>query len=296
MLEDSRSAHTDAVYAFSQSPGFLYAARLSGLYRSPDKGRTWENTFVSLAQPLAATAVTSTEKIVFAGVNGAVLRSDNAGESWHMAGLASPPPQVVTLAASPSFREDGIIVAGTADDGIFVSDDGGMNWTAWNFGLLDYHIFALAFSPNFAQDRTIFAGTESGIFRSQNGGRGWSELSFPFDAAPVLSLVVDMDGRLYAGTESHGLFTSDDGGLNWQQGDDTRFDTAVNTVWLSAPTSHELWLLLEDRLLRSVNHGQSWERRYDFQPEKIATAMLIADGSPTGIIIGFADGDIQRII
>jgi photosystem II stability/assembly factor-like uncharacterized protein len=269
------------------------------LYRSPDKGRTWENTFASFAQPLTATAVISIEKIVFAGVNGAVLRSDNAGETWHMAGLASPPPQVVTLAASPNFRDDGIIVAGTADDGIFVSDDGGMNWTAWNFGLLDYHIFALAFAPNFTRDRTIFAGTESGIFRSQNGGRGWSELSFPFLAAPVLSLAVsesfDKDGRLYAGTESHGLFTSDDAGLNWQQEDDTSFDTAVNTVWLSAPPSHELWLLLEDRLLCSVDHGQSWERRYDFQSEKIATAMLVAAGSPPGIIIGFADGDIQQI-
>ncbi|MBK8020735.1 MAG: hypothetical protein IPK19_04730 [Chloroflexi bacterium] len=204
------------VYGLTSSDGILYAARTSGLSRSRDGGTTWEETFASLeqAEPLAAIAVASTGQTVFAGVKGAVLRSDDAGDHWTMVGLGSPPPLVVALTISPNFAEDGLVAAGTAEDGVFVSTDRGDTWVAWNFGLLDQSVYALAFSPDFARDRTLYAGAESGVFRSVSAGRGWRETAFPMDAAPVLSLAL-FGGALVAGTEQHGLFASD-GGEHWR--------------------------------------------------------------------------------
>lgn len=285
----------DTVYALAQSTDHLYAARLSGLYRSADGGLTWLNTFASLDQPLAATAVTAVGSTVFAGVNGAVLRSDDNGESWHMIGLSSPPPHLVALAASPHFSEDGVILAGTADDGVFVSTDRGISWTAWNFGLLDLHIFALAISPDFSRDQTVFAGTESGIFRSHNGGRGWRELPFPIEAAPVLSLALSpayvTDRRLYAGTENNGLYLSDDGGLNWRAGDNTHSDTAVNAIQITATPAADIWLLLENQLLCSSDKGQTWIRRHRLPTDKLAMALLVSKS----VLVGFADGTILQL-
>lgn len=283
---------TDTVYALSASGRYVYAARLSGLYRSADEGASWQNTFATLDQPLAATAVITVGETVFAGVKGAVLRSDDAGSNWHIAGLASPPPQVVALAVSPHFADDGVIVAGTADDGVFVSTDGGMNWVAWNFGLLDYHIFALAFSPNFNRDGTLYAGTESGIFRSHNNGRSWNELSFPMTAAPVLSLAA-ASHRLFAGTETNGIFTSEDGGASWQQSDNQKFDSAANALWVSDTHPGNVWLLLEDSLLYSPSHGQTWEHKYSFPPEKSAMAFAVV-GNSDRMLVGFADGSVQH--
>lgn len=285
-------SQADTIYAFSASNGNLYAARLSGLHRSEDDGASWQNMFASLDQPLAATAVVAVGDTVFAGVNGAVLRSDDAGANWHIAGLASPPPQVVALAVSPHFADDSVIVAGTADDGVFVSTDGGMNWVAWNFGLLDYHIFTLAFSPNFTQDRTIYAGTESGIFRSHNNGRSWNEFPFPMTAAPVLSLAASSH-HLFAGTESSGVFISEDGGASWRQDEPQKFSSAANALSVSKAQPNEVWLLLENSLHYSSNQGQTWEHKHSFPPEKSAMAFTLL-GNSDHVLVGFADGSVQH--
>ncbi|MEZ4669624.1 MAG: hypothetical protein R3E39_17095 [Anaerolineae bacterium] len=289
----------DAVYALAQSTPYLYAARLSGLHRSEDGGHKWTNTFATLERPIGATAVAVAGSTVFAGVNGAVLRSHDNGQHWQISPLASPPPHVVALAVSPNLEHDRFIAAGTAEDGVFISTDGGETWTAWNFGLLDLHIFALLISPNFAQDNLLFAGTESGIFRSHNGGRGWRELAFPIDSAPVLSLAVSpnfaVDGRMYAGSEISGLFISDDSGLSWQRATNTDFDGAVNAIHITASKPESVWLLAEDQLLRSTNNAQSWSLQHTLPTDKLAMAMAASNAASEPNVVGFADGTIMHL-
>jgi len=103
--------------------------------------------------------------------------------------------------------------------------------------------------PQFADDETLFVGTESGIFRSTNGGRAWREISFPSESAPVLSLALSPDyahdGTLVAGTESDGLFGSYDKGAPgpaWAK----RHRRHVNGVVLSPqfPTKPHILALL----------------------------------------------------
>jgi photosystem II stability/assembly factor-like uncharacterized protein len=290
----------DTVYALADSGDTLYAARISGMYRSDDGGATWQNTFVSLNEThsLSATAVATDGTTVFAGVKGAVLRSDDGGKHWLAVGLSSPPPQVVALAISPNYREDGVVVAGTAEDGVFVSNDQGATWTAWNFGLIDQNVYALILSPHFSADKTVFAGTESGVFRSHNGGRAWRDLDFPLDAGPVLSLALSVtDGRLYAGTENRGLFVSDDSGISWQQVDNGFASSSVNAIHIAASHDNEVWLLLEESLVCSFDGGRSWNQHAHNQIEagKTAMAMLPHPTVPNMMIVGFADGDLQHI-
>ncbi len=291
---NTRQTQQGAVYALAASGSTVYAARASGLYRSQDGGETWEDTFspLKLAQPLTTTAVATVGNTVFAGVKGAVLRSDDAGDNWHIAGLSSPPPHVVALAISPNYHEDGVIVAGTTEDGVFVSTDRGMTWTPWNFGLIDSHVYALVISPGFGTDRTIFAGTEIGIFRSQSSGRGWREVVFPIDAAPVLSLGMSpTDERLYAGTENNGLFVSNDFGRSWGPINHDFITTAVNGIHMA--TYPEVWLLLEDKLICSSDGGDTWEQHYRQLPSgKMAMTMLPHPTLPATVMVGFADGDI----
>jgi photosystem II stability/assembly factor-like uncharacterized protein len=290
----------DTIYALAGSSNTLYAARMSGLYRSDDGGATWQNAFASLdgAQSLSATAVAANATTVFAGVKGAVLRSDDSGKHWLAVGLSSPPPQVVAFALSPNYPEDGVVVAGTAEDGVFVSHDRGTTWTAWNFGLIDRNVYALVISPHFSTDKTVFAGTESGVFRSHNGGRAWRDLPFPMDTGAVLSLALAAaDGRLYAGTESRGLFVSDDSGKSWRQMDNGFASSSVNAIHIAAPHDNEVWLLLEDSLVCSFDGGISWTQYGHDQIDagKIAMAMLPHPTKLDSVIVGFADGDFQQI-
>ena len=308
----------DAVYALAASPdlvpgerGVCFSARPTGLYRSDDGGRTWQNAYASLEleADLATAAVLvsptyESDQAVFAGVGGGILRSFDGGQSWLVATLPSPPPFVLSLIVSPNFERDGVLLAGTMEDGVFRSADRGSSWHAWNFGLLDLNVLCLAISPDFANDETLFVGTDSGIFRSTNGGRAWREVGFSFDLAPVLSLAISpafgSDGVLFAGTEEHGLFQSADGGQSWQQIGGDQVAGPVNNILLSAefPAKPEILILSGDGLLVSRDGGQSWSAwPTDLPVEAVITAVLAPQGLETGapLLVGLADGRVAAI-
>ena len=63
---------------------------------------------------------------------------------------------------------------------------------------------------------TIFAATRSGLFRSADGGKTWTDLGVPRNE--VYSVLVSPDGeRLYAGTHPAHLYVSTDEGDSWRE-------------------------------------------------------------------------------
>jgi photosystem II stability/assembly factor-like uncharacterized protein len=264
----------DAVYALSEADGALYAARSSGLYRSTD-GVSW--TPMPLGQDNApVTAVAANGATLVAARGGTILTSDDTGASWRELTLTQPLPTVAALALI-----DGARLAATAQDGVFVSTDGGSRWVAWNYGLVDLNVNALALAPD---GRAVWIGTESGLFRSVNGGRSWREVDFPLDAAPVLSVALTSD-TVFAGAD-RGLWRSDDNGASWQ-----RVEAVASAVQAMQTQGETVWLLLDNRLLRSDDSGASWQSE-SLPDGKMPTALL-----PTAqaVIVGFADGDLIRL-
>ena len=173
----------DVIYALSASPNFAtdkccYAARQSGLWVSQDAGSTWYSAFDSLVvpMPLSSTAVAvSPDQTLFVGVHGGILTSTDGGATWIMSALPTPSPFITTIVISPNYKEDGVVLAGSMEDGVFVSEDHGKNWNAWNFGLLDQNIFCIVLSSGFIHDKRVYVGTESGIYYSKNRGRSWRQ-------------------------------------------------------------------------------------------------------------------------
>jgi photosystem II stability/assembly factor-like uncharacterized protein len=277
-----------SVFALVAHDTVLYAGRANGLFASRDSGASWH--LVPLGEPENTAVMSSavSQNRLFIGTKGAVLRSDDAGANWHIAGLALPPPLVTALCVSPNFNHDGVVLAGTAEDGVFVSRDGGSTWTAWNFGLIDWNVNALLLSPHFSSDSTVFAGTESGVFSSADGGRKWRETPFPMDAAPVLSLAI-AHHRLFAGTDQQGLWVSDDVGSTWQPISDEHCTSPIHA--LHTDDTH-VWLLTDDKLVGSPDAGHTWHKKHDFLPHQTALSLLV-DGARA--LIGFAEGDILQV-
>ena len=300
-MEQNPTPYEHHVYCIAASPNFkkdglVFVAKKSGLYRSTDKGRTWEDAFASLnlSAPLpitfAAVALAGEITYVFACAAGQILRSLDAGQTWQVAALDTPAPLVTALVASPNFAKDGTLLAATVQDGIFRSTDRGVTWTGWNFGLYDPNINALAFTDS----QTIFAGTESGIFRSSNAGHSWRDLDFPIDCAPVVCLAVSRDGTIYAGTELKGLQVSCDEGSTWEG----LIEGTVEQIHLDA--SGKLLILRDGELLLSENGGGSWQAaRPGFEPVSDISAFSTLPGLDSAkgkkLLVGLSNGEIIKL-
>lgn len=154
----SASAAPDYIFqlAAAEADGIpiCFAARASGLFRSRDEGRTWESAYASfqVRETLPTTSVVLApdfqhEPAIFAGLNGAILCSYDGGVKWQRGRLPNPPPAISAMVISPAYAEDGMVFAGTSEDGVLVSRDRGRSWAGWNFGLIDLQILSLAISP-----------------------------------------------------------------------------------------------------------------------------------------------------
>jgi photosystem II stability/assembly factor-like uncharacterized protein len=260
---------TDVIYALGASPNFAtdkvcYAAQQSGLRVSHDGGLTWHSAFDSLDMPTpppATAVVVASDHTIFVGVPGAILNSTDNGKSWNTTVLPTPAPFITTFAVSPNYLNDGVALAGSMEDGVFVSEDFGKTWNAWNFGLLDQNILCITLSPDFTHDKCVFVGTETGIYTSKNRGRSWRAMNFPTDCSPVLSVAVSptypVDGQIWAGTEANGLLCSVEYGASWEP---MSAMGSVDNIIVSAqfPAKFDILILLDNQLLISRERGRSW--------------------------------------
>lgn len=176
---------SSATFAPSQEEQGLNTQQLEalGTWAALGPGNVGGRTRALLIDP------TNTTTMYAAGVSGGVWKSTNSGASWTpladlMANIA-----VCSLAMDPT--NSNVIYAGTGESftdgydvtvggtgqrgaGIFKTTDGGLNWTRLantnnsNF----YYVNDIVISPT--SNQRIYAATETGVFRSLDGGNTWA--------------------------------------------------------------------------------------------------------------------------
>lgn len=292
----------DRTYALAEVEGAYYVARQSGLYRlassnsnGNDRARNlyqgWQPAQAIPTLDIALSPHFSDDGLILTGVKGGVARSQDGGASWVAQALRKPPPLVTCLALSPAFASDRRVVAGSYEDGMFLSDDGGESWQTCNFGLFDRKIFCLALSPRYPDDGLVMVGTSSGIYRSDNGGRRWQDLTMPGDEA-VLSLALSPayadDRTILAGAESRGLLRSTDGGATWETF--YRCAGAVNAI-VPLPAVARLAIQVEDTVWAQETGNSNWRQ---VAAGDVHVAAKSADGR--ALLLGMADGSVRRAL
>ena len=178
--------------------GTLFAAGQSGVYRTTDRGTSWQ---VALPLPASgdhaqATHVRlspgyATDGTVFATfVNGAtwaagLVKSTDRGETWT---FDASQGEMRVLALSPAYLTDATLWAARGDE-VFKSTDGGAAWSSYRLVPSgdSFDVFNLAVSPAFASDHTLFATGYGATRRSTDGGLTWASVG---GYAPGFGVVV----------------------------------------------------------------------------------------------------------
>jgi photosystem II stability/assembly factor-like uncharacterized protein len=238
----------------------VLAVTPAGGFRSRD-GQDWHPLSAqpgpALADTIAASPAFARDRTLFLAGRTGLFHSADGGQTWRHALVG----EVLTIALSPSFGDDGTLFVGTAQDGVLRSDDSGVTWHGANSGLLDLAVLSVTISPRFAEDRTAFVGTASGLYRSRNGGRSWREVSLGLTDAAVqlvsISPRYDEDRLVFAGTEAHGLLRSNDGGARFAEVPELA-ERGISALTISSD-GRAVVAAAGDEVVRSGDGGRSWQ-------------------------------------
>jgi photosystem II stability/assembly factor-like uncharacterized protein len=259
----ARGGRSIAVAGTSARPNeYYFGATGGGLWKTTDGGTTWRAVSDGFFKTSSVGAVAIAEAqpdVVYAGMGEVQLRgnviqgdgvykSTDAGKTWTHVGLEQTMaigrirvhpmnPDVVYVAAL------GNPYGPNAERGVFKSSDGGKTWTKSLFrddktGAVDLsmdpsnpEVLYAGFWEVFRTPHSLSSGGPgSGLFKTTDGGRTWTELTRnPGLPATIWGKVgVSVSGadanRIYAIIEAAegGVFLSDDAGKSWSRVNDDR--------------------------------------------------------------------------
>jgi photosystem II stability/assembly factor-like uncharacterized protein len=199
-----------------RNPASVVAATAYGIYRTDDRGETWEERNSGLPDlPFTSDVFidNSNPKRLLAATEDGIFESIDEGNNWKRLGLSGK--GIRTIVQHPTNRN--IWLTGTEDHGVFRSDDAGKSWRAVNNGLGHLTVYTLAVNPKNPQ--IVFAGTHGGgVYRSVNGGMSWQQHISGFRNLDVHSLAIlpSDPSFIFAGTLNGGLYKSADAGQTWE--------------------------------------------------------------------------------
>lgn len=323
------------VFALVGVPGdskiYFAASGPGGLWKTTDSGTSWSPIFDG--QPVASVSsvavADSDPQIIYVGTGDAgdgprgpsgspgdgIYKSADGGRTWAHVGLDETrnigkividphDPNVVFVAAV------GHAFGPNPDRGIFRSVDGGQTWDKVLYKDDASAAVDIALDPQ--NSKTLLAalcqeirspghfssvGPGSGIYRSDDGGSTWLELSgHGLPDGPLGKIAVAISGgessRAYALIEAPGgggLYRSSDGGDSWELVNSSLQPSASRAVHIvvNPKTSDEIYLV-SDGLFHSLNAGVS------FTPvpfgSQIIQGIWLDPGDPERLAVGTSLG------
>lgn len=318
----------------SVDKNLIYAAYFDiGLWRSLDGGESWQSCNDEMYSGNwsgnggnCATVLTDPDRrdVVWASQsqnqNGQsptyLLKNSNAGDksSWALSNTGLPDEEVMGLSLDPKSPVNNRTLFVTALGDVYQSTDDGASWSS----VLDCDGCRFTAVDYFDSD-LIFSGGENGIWRSENGGNTWSDISDPNmkATASVSFWDGDYDGVFDVKTDpnnidwvyvsalgtSKGLYRSIDRGMTWEKllSDDFMRKVAIapqssNILYATSssafeaggydPDSHGIWY--------SSDGGNSWMQQNQDMQYPFAMAVAIDHTSSPSVIVGSPGTGFQK--
>jgi photosystem II stability/assembly factor-like uncharacterized protein len=202
------------VYTIFYTHGSLYIGNTAGnIYRSSDKGITWEN--MGKPATTSITAIVYCNGLIFAAAADGIYKTSTDG-LWEKVSLRTT-SSIITRYDNLTGKYN-IISAGTA--GIFKSEDDGLNWSPL---FTSESVKELSANP----DGVITALSNDKIYRSVNEGLSWELVYQGYPNNINYSVCVTGDYEIYAAFGK--IIRSTDYGITWVTLDNSQYYRQITT-------------------------------------------------------------------
>ena len=196
------------------NPDMIVAGTIAGVFRSLDRGRTWDR-LTPIGHPdlrnVGSVAVDPADPaIIYAGTWHLPWKTTDGGRTWTniKTGMIDD-SDVMTLTID---RWNTKNVFATACSGIYRSSDAAARWSKVR-GIPSSSRRTRAFSQSPDNQKLLFAGTVEGLWMSEDAGVTWR---LGTQKELVINSIVSLPGGIVLlGTDGAGVVRSIDGGRSW---------------------------------------------------------------------------------
>jgi photosystem II stability/assembly factor-like uncharacterized protein len=185
------------------------------------------------------------------GNNGRVIRSDNAGQDWHIQDTGTT-RDLQSVAAWDS--ESAIVVGDLAT--VLTTADGGESWTAVAVEVYEFGDQLLKVCVDPATGQAWISGTMGTVLKSTDRGLSWS-MSHPQEDLAWNDIVVAPDGKIWVVGEFGRMQRSADDGASWQEVEAPTAGSSLMAIAFSDP-QHAFAVGLSGGVVYSADGGDSW--------------------------------------
>ena len=171
-------------------------------YKSADRGKSWtekrDTDFGELFVNLSGGHLLAMSK------SKGLMESRDHGNSWSSLG---PPFATIT---SVAFDMDSSLIASTYSRGVFRLERTDGQWVQMTSGWSPANVECVAFGSR----GTLYAGA-NGVYRSDDDGNSWKNITLSFSDLHITSIVVDTHDRMYTTSWTGFIMTSSNRGETW---------------------------------------------------------------------------------
>lgn len=264
-----------------ENVGGRHIAYGDGIYLSTDGGKSWTNKGLQTSEHIS--------KII--------VHPDNSNVLW-------------VAAQGPLWSEGG-------ERGVYKTTDGGENWTRvlgddeWMGAtdlLIDPRHPNILYAATWQRHRTIAAymggGPKTGIYRSDDGGETWQELTNGLPEGPMgkigLAISPQQPDVVYAAIEEvrrkGGVYRSTDRGATWEKRSDAVSGGTGPHYYqelYASPHAFDRLYLMDVRVQVSDNGGKTFRRLKEEHKHSDNHALAFRQDDPDYLLIG-TDGGVYE--
>jgi photosystem II stability/assembly factor-like uncharacterized protein len=278
IIPDTFVIRTPIVYIDPANSHRIYAGTTQGLHVSENDGRNWR-LLTSNHLIINAIGVDSRDnrKILVGTDQEGILRSEDGGRTWGPSNAGFAAHRVSRIVPIPGKDNDSLtgLLSDGGNGGLYLFDEERGEWVALSGGMKPgSQVLSFLALP---QEQGRLFGTPQGIFREKPGSREWSKLPGGIGQLAINDLAFDSENQwVFAGTNK-GVYRARPETLDFQKPAGYRLLPRVSSLVVSPSSPKIVFAATHMGLLRSADHGATWDIIYSGLPADTLVECLTVD-------------------